>query len=181
MLDRLEELLAPYLKLQFVALVVAGMFLLLYLLLGARWFLSESSLAGLEEDVVQKRAIVTRAESRGEQVAEEYERVKDAIPPASLRETDVFQSILAIAANHDINISNASFVGEIEEQVESKTYRALTFQATVTGLQDRLLDFFQEMDVTQELIETLIVKTATISVQARGTLSMTFTVFTNVS
>ena len=80
----------------------------------------------------------------------------------------------------DINISNASFVGENDEQVESKTYRALTFQATVTGLRDGLLDFFQEMDETQELIETLIVKTATITLQARGTLSITFTVFTNV-
>ena len=177
----MEELLAPYLKLQFVALVVAGMFLLLYLVLGGRWFLSESSLAGLETELAQQRAIVNRAESRGEQVAEEYERLKDAIPPFSLQEVDVFQSILAIAERNDVDITSANFAGETQEQVENKTYRALTFQAAVTGTRDRILDFFQEMDEAQELIETLIVSNATISVQARGTLSMTFTVYTQVS
>ena len=131
--------------------------------------------------VAQQSSIVNRAESRGEQVAEEHERVKDAVPPFSLRETDVFQSILAIAEHHDINISNASFVGETEEQVENKTYRALTFQASVTGLRDGILDFFREMDETQELIETLIVKDATINTQARSALSMTFTVYTHLS
>ena len=178
MFERLEELVAPYLRLRFVAIAVGGVFLLLYLVLGARWLLSESSLSGLEEEVVQQRSIVTRAESRGEQVAEEYERLKDAIPPFSLQETDVFQSILAIAERHNINITT-NFVGESEEQVENKTYRALTFQASVTGLRDGILDFFQEMDETQERIETLVVKDASISTQVRGALSMTFTVYTH--
>ena len=180
MLDRLEELLAPYLRLQWVALVVAGLFLLLYVVVGAGWFLSQSSQSGLRERIDQQRAIVTRAEARGEQVAEEYERVVEAIPPASLQETDVFQDILTIAERNNVSLTT-SFVGEVEEDVEGKTYRALTFQASVSGLREGILGFLLDMDETQELIETLIVNSASISALVSGTVSIDFTVYTHSS
>ena len=180
MFERLEELLAPYLRLQLVALVVAGLFLLFYVVVSAGWLLSQSSQSGLRERIDQQRAIVARAEARGEQVSEEYERALEAIPPATLQETDVFQDILAIAERNDVSITT-SFVGEAEEQVESKTYRALTFQASVSGIREGILGFLLDMDETQELIETLIVNSASISALVSGTVTMEFTVYTHIS
>ncbi|MCZ6788907.1 MAG: hypothetical protein O7D33_03020 [Chloroflexi bacterium] len=179
-LERVSEILAPYLRLQMVALAVAGLFVVFYLLIGAGWFLSQSSQSGLRTQIDQQRSIVNRAEARGEQVAGEYDRIAEAIPPASLRETDVFQDILAIAERNDVSITT-SFTGEDEEQLGSKTYRALTFQASVSGLRQGILGFLLDMDETQELIETLIVNSASISALASGTLTMEFTVYTHAS
>ena len=101
MLERLQEQvterMGSYLRLQFVALVIGGAFLLVYATLGASWFLAESSQPDLRNDIDRASATVSRAQARGEQTDEAYERVQEAIPPADLQETDVFQDILAIA------------------------------------------------------------------------------------
>ena len=184
MQDQLAELaegLKRYLRLQFVALLVGGIFLLLFAALGASWFVAQSSQSGLQDQINRQSAILARAVLRGEDVETEYQAVLEAIPKADLQETDIFRDILTIAERNNVDISGLTFQGSAPEKLGTQVYQALTFQLNVVGSRESILAFFDDMDVTQSLLETLIVRNATLRLGPGGTLSMAFTVYTDTS
>ena len=108
-LELLADRVRPYLRLQFVALVIGGVFLLIYAAVGASWFVAQSSQSGLEDQISRQSAILARAEIRGEEVEEEFQAVQEAIPPVDLQELDVFRDIFAIAERNNVDISGLPF------------------------------------------------------------------------
>ena len=179
-LEELAERFKPYLRLQFVALLVGGIYLLLFAALGASWFVAQSSQTGLQDQINRQSAILERAVTRGEEVETEYEEVQEAIPKADLQETDIFRDIFTIAERNGVDIT-MTFQGRGQEQLGTQVYQALTFQLNAIGNQESVLAFFDDMDVTQSLLETLIVKNASLRLGPGGTLSMAFTVYTHTS
>ncbi len=179
-LEELAERFKPYLRLQFVALLVGGIYLLLFAVLGASWFVAQSSQSGLEGQINRQSAILARAVIRGEEVDTEYQAVQEAIPKAGLQETDIFRDMFTIAERNGVDIT-ITFQGSAPEKLGTQVYQALTFQLSAIGNQESILAFFDDMDVTQSLLETLIVKNASLRLGPGGTLSMAFTVYTHTS
>ena len=60
-------------------------------------------------------------------------------------------------------------------------FQALTFRLSAIGNEERILAFFEDMDVTQNLLDTLIVTSASLNIDAGSTLSMELTVYTHAS
>ncbi|MBI4198990.1 MAG: hypothetical protein HY535_00755 [Chloroflexi bacterium] len=175
--EQLKPRVLPYLTLRWVSIVTVALLVLLYVALASRYFQVQDQRRAVERDIVALRARVGTYRTASEEVEARYKRVQEAIPPATLIETDVFETMLKLASEHQVS-AQIQFKSEETRQVGNRTYRVINFSVAVSGSGQAVESFLRAMDGEQKLLETLFLGNVNLSTGGGGSASMEFQVYT---
>ena len=112
----------------------------------------------LQEQVARLEALRGPSTGKLEEVTEQFNRVQEALPAATLAEIAVFKDLLAKVEAHGLT-AIISFKGQTNEQVGSTTYRQMSFSMTAAGDSESLWELLEELDSGPEDLPTLVLKT----------------------
>ncbi len=115
-----------------------------------------------------------------ERVAE-FKAIQESIPPADLREVDVFRAMWGLAGEVGLDRSNVApqQTGErATERVGNTDYRVLSFSLDVTGDPDAVSEFVRRLDQGETPYGTLVLDKASFTLGETSKVSLSLKIYT---
>lgn len=154
-----------------------------FLLLYGSFFLSYRGEQTSQEDIQARMNRLLRSAAaptqRMQEVRTEYERLQQTLPAANLKETDVFEFLLAMTQEKGLD-AQINYRSETTKKVDASSYRVLLFTLNVSGSFDRVWELVRELDAGPKGLETLVVEKVNIGLGEEGRASVDFAVYTQL-
>lgn len=131
----------------------------------------------LQNQISRLSAIAGITPQRQEEVLLEFARIQDAVPLATLRETDVYTILLDLAEERGLDMQ-MTYRGESQRKVGNTNYRVLRFSVTMDGPYDGVWGLLTELDGPAEELPTLVLENISLTVAASSRGSADFTIYT---
>ncbi|MFC2058870.1 hypothetical protein ACFLTS_04415 [Chloroflexota bacterium] len=129
--------------------IVIGLFLIIYVAIGIRYYQQGSEQTELEDEIFQVSRIAIQSKESAKELEDKVELIRSIIPASDLKETDVYQLILTIAEqagvlpDGDVKIN---FRTEGQKKIGSGTYKTLSFSLTANGSYNAIRQFVEVLD-----------------------------------
>jgi hypothetical protein len=159
--------------------LLMGLLVIIFVAIGVVYLRQGGEQEQLRLDIAQQSRIVARAQQSAEGVEERFKMVQEAIPPADLEETSVYEVILDVAERSGVTAS-VSLNSDSRKKVGKTTYRVLAFTVTAQGSPDAVRDFIEALDREQITLPTLVLDSLKLSGEVVATTSIDFVVYTHV-
>ena len=132
----------------------------------------------LQDKIKRLGSIAAISPQRLAEVTKENQRILASMPVGNLKETDVFTAVLGLAPPEGMDVQ-ITYRGETPAKVGSTTYRAMSFNMSVSGPYADVWALLKELDKPPDGLATLVLGKISLTVAANTTASAEFVVYTH--
>ncbi len=165
-------------------LILAGVFLLTYGILGLAYMNATSQQESMRESIQSLSRIASGSESRVEEVEAEFQAVQQSLPSAKLNELDVFRAMINLVSEVGLNLGDVEIAMKSitdRAKVGNAEYRVLSFSMSVSGDDDDVWDFVQMLDRGETPYRTLLLEDVRWNLGTTSTAKVSFSIYTRTA